>query len=130
LHDTTPLILPRPFGRLARVDAEVARLLGQAVQSHKPKAVSWRLVDYQAVAAESQATAQAKAGVVCSTRLPLRAGFAVGERVWSERSRYLLIVRYDAAVVDALGLWQALAAFVLAHTVIFLSDTGGSSYWS
>jgi hypothetical protein len=140
-----------PAQELARVDAEVNHLLDHAVQLHKPKALSWRLVDYRAVADASQAgvTEQVPrtsfvAGSAAGARLwtgaeaafavpthavdvcrPFVAGSTAGAWLWGKRARYALLVSYYATVADLAALRQALAAFKQAHMVLFFVDITG-----
>ena len=145
-------LMTGPAQELARVDAEVNPLLATAVDLHKPKALSWRLVDYRAVAAASQAVqaeqvprAAFAVGSVAGARLwsnagaafavpthrveacrPFAAGSPAGARLWGERARYALAVSYYATVADLTALREALATFKQAHMVLFFIDVTGS----
>jgi hypothetical protein len=137
---------------LARVDAPVAEVLALALARHTIKLSSWRLVDYQAVAAESQVgiaeTVPRAAFVVGSAagqRLwsnagasfavpllqvdmcrPFGAGSAAGTRLWGERARYVLLVTYYASLADLAALREALTAYKQAHMLLFFVDVTGS----
>ena len=142
---------------LARVDATVQEVLDLAIARHKVAGGSWRLVDYQRVADESQAGivealprkvfgAGSFAGqrlwhspavfAVPLTRLsqarPFCAGSCAGDRLWSQRARYVLVVRYYKTVVDVQALWDALMAFKQAHVYLWFMDItesgGGVNY--
>lgn len=141
-------LMAGPAQELARVDAEVNPMLDTAVQLHKPKALSWRLVDYRAVADASQAgvteqvpRAAFVAGSSAGARLwtgagaafavpthavdvcrPFVAGSPTGARMWGARARYALLVSYYATVADLAALREALSAFKQAHMVLFYID--------
>lgn len=114
-------LLSGPAKELERIDALAVAVLGLAMASHKPVSFQWRLVDYTAIAQGVMP------GALVSTRKPLRAGFKVGQRTWSGRARYALVVTYSQAAGDAMAMRRALAAFKQAHMVIFyLADTGAT----
>jgi hypothetical protein len=141
-----------PAIELARVDAQAQPLLDAAVDLHRPKAGSWRLVDYQAVAQASQAGvvealprkafavgsgagqrlwSGAGAGFAVATHAvdacrPFGAGSAAGTRLWGARGRYALLVRYYATVSDLDALRAALALFKQGHMVLFFVDITGN----
>lgn len=144
-------LMSGPAQELSRVDAQVNPLLAAAVELHRPKALSWRLVDYRAVAAASQtdvveavprrafavgsgagqrlwSDAQATFSIpkqkveVCR---PFAAGSPAGARLWGENARYALLVSYHASVADLAALREALAAFKQAHMVLFFIDITG-----
>lgn len=144
-------LMTGPAQELARVDAQVNPLLKAAVDLHRPKALSWRLLDYRAVADLSQAgvteamprrafvagsgagqrlwsAAQASFAVrthrVDACR-PFAAGSPAGARLWGERARYALLVSYYATVADLAALREALATFKQAHMVLFFIDITG-----
>jgi hypothetical protein len=136
---------------LARVDAPVAEVLDLALVRHTLKRSSWRLVDYRAVAAASQAgivetvprTAfvagspagqrlWSKAGAAFTVPVqqvdvcrPFAAGSAAGTRLWGERARYVLLVGYYATVADLAALREALTAFKQASMLLFFIDVTG-----
>lgn len=107
---------------LARAEAPVVDILALAIELHTVKRSSWRLVDYQAVADGSQADGQY---VSVSMPQPFSVGSTVGDRVWSERSRYVLFVQYDVATVDLQALWDALVAFKQARIYLVFVDVSG-----
>jgi hypothetical protein len=141
-------LMTGPAHELARVDAEAYPLLAAAVDLHRPKALSWRLVDYRAVADLSQAGVTEAmprqafvAGSGAGQRLwtgpgtgfavpthrvdvcrPFAAGSPAGARLWGERARYALLVSYYATVADLAALREALATFKQAHMVLFFID--------
>lgn len=84
----------------ARIEAFVQSVLDGAVEAHRVAAGSWRLVDYQRVADASVVPAPAKTVGLSSPR-PLVAGFKTGAKVWGPRARYVLLVNFSSATVDA-----------------------------
>lgn len=141
-------LMTGPAQELARVDAQVNPLLAATVDLHRPKALSWRLVDYRAVASASQANqaeqvprAAFAVGSAAGGRLwsntgaafavpmhrvdvcrPFAAGSPAGARLWGERARYVLLVSYYATVADLAALREALATFKQEHMVLFFID--------
>lgn len=145
-------LMEGPAVELARVDAQAQPLLDAAVDVHRPKALSWRLMDYRAVAQESQAGvvealprkafavgsgagqrlwSGAGASFAVSTSAvdvcrPFGAGSAAGTRLWGARGRYALLVRYYASVADLAALRAALGVFKQGHMVLFFVDITGN----
>ena len=144
-------LLDSPAYELARVDAEVQPLLDAQIEWHRPKVLSWRLVDYRAVAALSQDDVAepirrsfVAGGSAAGQRLwaqpkavmpvevarvdpcrPFAAGSAAGERLWGSEARYVLQVRYYAGVARVSALVDALANFRQAHMQLFFVDITG-----
>lgn len=68
---------------LARVDGEIQGVLDRTIELHRPKAVSWRLEDYQRVAEE----ALEKAGIrETMPRTPANCNGKIGDRLWTENA--------------------------------------------
>lgn len=136
---------------LVRVNAQVQGVLDRAIELHKPKSKSWRLIDYKNVAVLSQAgvveptrkafVAGSKAGarlwknppatfavplLDVSVAKPFTAGSAAGSRCWSGRARFILVVRYYKTVVNVQALLDALNAFKQAHVYLCLMDITGN----
>ena len=109
---------------LERVGAQVQGVFDLSIERHKMLATRWADTDYLRVAQGSQVTAQAKESIALSRVAPLTAGFKSGSKCWSSRAKFILVVSYDAAVVSADALWDALLAFKQAHTFIWLVNTG------
>jgi hypothetical protein len=107
-------LMAGPAQELARVDAEANPLLAAAVDLHRPKALSWRLVDYRAVAQVGQSSP-----VIVSTRRPFSVGNAVGDQIWSGRARYALVVSHQASAAELMAMRQELEAFKQAHVAVF-----------
>ena len=103
-----------PAAELARVDAAAVATLDAALQAHLPKAISWRLADYKAVA-DAVATVP---HVLVTRPEPLRCQSRVGGRVWSARYRFAIVLQFDPAHVSQATLQQALDGFKQGHTVI------------
>lgn len=109
---------------LARVNAQVQGALDLAVIRHSPKAKTWRLVDYRAVAETSQIGVSAKVSISLSNVQPLVAGFKAGAKCWSRGAKFILMVSYDGSRVDAEALWMTLLDFKQAHVLVWLVNTG------
>lgn len=143
-------LIEAPAYELARIDAEVQALLDAHVEMHRPKDMSWRLIDYRAVAALSQeGVVEAQrlpfvAGSAAGARLwsaspatfsvdlvrvdtcrPFSAGSAAGDRLWGPAARYWLLVSYYATVADLDALVSALSDFKQAHMHLFFLDITG-----
>ena len=111
---------------LARIEAAVQGVMDNAVDSHRPKFLSWHISAYQGVA-DAVGGAAEPGGVRVSTVRPFAAGGAAGGRLWGPRSRYILWVRYDgAAGVDPAALWAALSEFRQSHVVLWIDDITGA----
>ena len=111
---------------LERVGAQVQGVFDLSVERHKMLATRWADADYLRVAQGSQVIDQAKQSISLSRVSPLTAGFKSGSKCWSSRAKFILVVSYDAAVVGADALWDALLAFKQAHIFIWLLNTGTS----
>jgi hypothetical protein len=111
---------------LERVGAQVQGVFDLSIERHKMLATRWADADYLRVAQGSQVMTQAKESIALSRVAPLTAGFKSGSECWSSRAKFILVVSYDAAVVSADALWDALLAFKQAHTFIWFVNTGSS----
>ncbi|NTZ82403.1 hypothetical protein FCJ61_05070 [Burkholderia metallica] len=108
---------------LLRLEADIQNVFDNAVELHRPKTGSWHISEYQRVAEEALAgVSDTPAKLVQLSHLvqPARVGSRVGDRLWSTRCRYLLFVRYDAAVVDPEVLRKALSEFAQGHVYLWL----------
>lgn len=138
---------------LARVDAATQGVLDAAIEAHRPKASSWHISAYRAVAAAAIADVEtmprrtfsvgshvgdrvwsaAAPGLAFPIDLvqvdhllgPFRVGSHAGDRLWGSRARYVMRVRYYRSVVDPAVLWEALSAFKQAHVFLWFEDITG-----
>ncbi|KAF7600165.1 MAG: hypothetical protein CGU28_04175 [Candidatus Dactylopiibacterium carminicum] len=98
---------------LARIESEALSLLDAAIALYKPRYRGWSLADYQDVAgaAVGVGVATVDGGIA-----PPCAGLSrVGARTWSERSRYILRVRYSGGASVLAALRAALDPFKQGH---------------
>lgn len=89
---------------LARVDNVISDVLVAAIDAHRPAITGWRLENYQEIAEKTLASVgQDKSLVKVQHRIhPFHAGSRAGDRCWSARSRYILLVKYIVpANIDA-----------------------------
>ncbi len=112
----------------ARLEAQVQAVLDDAITAHRVAAGSWRLVDYQRVADAAVVPALANSVAVSRPR-PVYAGFKVGARVWGPRARYVMLVSFSSATVDAQALWDALIEAKLATVFVWMVDASGQWSW-
>ena len=109
---------------LERVGAQVHGVFDLSIERHKILATRYADSDYLRVAQGSQVMAQGKESISLSRVSPLTTGFKSGSKCWSGRAKFIMVVSYDAAVVNADALWNALLSFKQAHIFIWLLSTG------
>lgn len=105
---------------LARLEADIQSVLDNAIEQHRPKTISWHISEYQRVAEGALAGVDNPGALVQLSHLtqPARIGSRIGDRMWSERSRYYLFVRYDRSV-DPEPLRKVLSEFKQAHVFLW-----------
>ncbi|MDR2195577.1 MAG: hypothetical protein LBE50_03085 [Gallionellaceae bacterium] len=109
---------------LARLEIDAKVVLDAAVDAHRPAISSWHINEYRRVANEA---AGGIAGVQVDHLLgPFRVGSHAGDGLWGHRSRYIMRVRYNGLIVNAVALWEALAAFKQSHVYLWFEDTTGT----
>ncbi|WP_310611264.1 hypothetical protein [Limnohabitans sp.] len=111
---------------LVRVDSQVQGVLDLAIDRHRIKSTKWSLAEYLNVARSSQLGDAAKKSIDAKRLQPFSVGSHVGDRCWSAGARFILWVTYDASLVTAEALWQALLAFKQAHIYLWVVDQNGS----
>ena len=120
--DTLMLAMGR---ELARVADTAPGVVSAAVAVHVPAASNFHVSAYRAVA-QAEVVRQGAAvsdvqvdHLVCQ---PFQVGSTAGSPVWSYRARYLLRVRYRAAVVDRAALQARLETFKQAHVCLWFDE--------
>jgi hypothetical protein len=107
---------------LARLASGAPDVVSGAVLAHVPAAANFNVSAYRAVAqaeAVRQGASMADVQVDHLVCKPLCVGRVAGSRVWSYRARYILRVRYRAAVVDLAALEAQLEKFKQAHVCLW-----------
>lgn len=105
---------------LARTDNAIPGVLAAAIDAHRPAITGWRLENYQEIAEKALVSVgQDQSLVKVRHRIsPFRVGSRAGDRCWSARSRYILLVQYMApANIDAVI--TKLRMFAQSHVFLF-----------
>ena len=132
---------------LERIQQSAYAVMDEAIELHRPKAVSYHIRDYRRVANDAIVVMPRKpAAIGCTVgyRLwsqdaptavsacpvlrvehllqPAAIGSRIGTCLWSASSRYYLRVRFDKSLISSVDLATTLLAFKQAHVYLFFED--------